>query len=59
MATVNLTFTDNLDLHDNFVKDVGLLPYLNSSLNASTTYSNFINKYGISYVNRIVLGGRA
>jgi hypothetical protein len=54
-----MSFTDNLDLQDGFIKDVALLPYLNSSLNASTTYSNFINKYGISYVNRIVLGGRA
>jgi hypothetical protein len=54
-----MSFTDNLDLQDEFIEDVELLPYLGSSLNASATYSNFINKYGTSYVNRIVLGGRA
>ena len=59
VATVNMSFTDYLDLQDEFIEDVALLPYLGSSLNASATYSNFINKYGTSYVNRIVLGGRA
>jgi hypothetical protein len=59
VATVNMSFTDNLDLQPDFVNDVELLPYLGSSLNASETYTNFINKYGTSYVNRIVLGGRA
>ncbi len=54
-----MSFTDNLDLQADFINDVELLPYLGTSLNASETYTNFINKYGTSYVNRIVLGGRA
>ncbi len=36
VATVNMSFTDNLDLQDEFIEDVALLPYLGSSLNAST-----------------------
>jgi hypothetical protein len=48
-----------IELNQDFVNDVLNLPYLNSSVNASALYTKFINDYGMSYVDRVILGGRA
>jgi hypothetical protein len=44
---------------EDFEWDVAALPYDNSSSNASDLYTNFIERYGTSYLSSIVLGGRA
>jgi hypothetical protein len=48
-----------IELNQDFVNDILNLPHLNSSSNASELYTKFIEDYGTSYVDRIILGGRA
>jgi len=60
VATVNISFTGCLvEFTQDFHDDVGALPIDNSTTQAPILYRAFIAKYGNSYVNRIVLGGRA
>ncbi len=60
MATTNISFTGCLvEFEEEFQNDVINLPIDNSTLQAPILYRAFIKKYGTSYVNRIVLGGRA
>jgi hypothetical protein len=60
VATTNISFTGCLvEFEEEFQNDVINLPIDNSTLQAPILYRAFINKYGTSYVNRIVLGGRA
>ncbi len=60
VATTNISFTGCLvEFEEEFQNDVVGLPNDNSTLQAPILYGAFIKKYGTSYVNRIVLGGRA
>ena len=60
IAITNISFTGCLvEFTQGFHNDVRSLPFDNTTLQAPVLYRAFIEKYGNSYVNRIVLGGRA
>jgi hypothetical protein len=60
IATTNITFEGCLvEFEEDFEIDVEALPYDNSSSLAADSYTDFIKKYGTSYIYNIVLGGRA
>ena len=60
IATTNITFEGCLvEFDEDFELDVLALPYDNSTSSAIESYTNFIEKYGTSYISSIILGGRA
>ena len=48
-----------MEFDEDFEDDVLALPYDNTTSNAFDAYTNFIEKYGTSYISSVVLGGRA
>ena len=60
VATTNITFEGCLvEFDEDFEQDVLALPYDNTTSNAISAYTAFIEKYGNSYISSVVLGGRA
>ena len=48
-----------MEFEEDFENDVVALSFDNSTSTIAGEYSDFIDKYGTSYVNRIIVGGRA
>ncbi len=48
-----------MEFEEDFENDVVALPFDNTTSSTKAKYLEFIDKYGTSYINRIVLGGRA
>ena len=60
IVTTSITFEGCLvEFDEDFEQDVLALPYDNSTSIAEDSYTNFIEKYGTSYISTIILGGRA
>jgi hypothetical protein len=48
-----------VEFEEEFENDVVALSFDNSTSTIAGEYNDFIDKYGTSYANRIVVGGRA
>ncbi len=60
IATTNITFEGCLvEFDEDFEQDVLALPYQNSTSSDIESFTNFLEKYGTSYISSIILGGRA
>ncbi len=60
IATTNITYEGFLvKFEEDFEQDVLALPYDTSTSSAIESFTNFLEKYGTSYISSIILGGRA